>query len=137
MPNGQLADNVTENFAHRERVRFRTTVGLEYGTSSATLRKVRDEIEALLRGHSMVWPNRVVVRLTSFGAYSLDIDLFCWIETRAIDEFRAVREELMFGIMEIVERNGASFAFPTQKIHMAPGDSAPLREIGQGMKEPR
>jgi hypothetical protein len=32
-----------------------------------------------------------------------------------------MREELFFGIMEIVERHGASFAFPTQTIHVAGG----------------
>ena len=121
MPNGQLADAVSENFAHRERIRWRTTVGLEYGTPRVTLKQVRDEIEALLRAHPKMWPDRLVVRLASFGAFSLDIELFCWIDTTSIDEYRTIREELMFGIMEIVERNGASFAFPTQTIHMAPG----------------
>jgi MscS family membrane protein len=130
MPNGQLADAVSENFAHRERIRFRTTVGLEYGTSSVTLKRVRDEIEALLRGHPLIWPDRVVVRLAGFGAYSLDIELFCWIQTRVVDEFRGAREELMFGIMEIVERNGASFAFPTQTIHMAPSSGTTSGEPG-------
>jgi len=129
MPNGQLADTRSENFALRERIRWRAVVGLEYGTPRATLKQVRDEIEALLRAHPKMWPNRVVVRLAAFGAYSLDIELFCWVNTTVIDEFRAVREELMFGVMEIVERNGASFALPTQTIHMAPNASRPPSEL--------
>lgn len=128
MPNGQLADNVSENFAHRERIRWRTTIGLEYGTSAATLKLVRDEIEALLRAHPKMFQGRIVVRLAAFSAYSIDIDMFCWIETTQIDEYREIREQLMFGVMEIVERNAASFAFPTQKIHMAPGTIASVQE---------
>lgn len=126
LPNGQLADTQSENFALRERIRWRTTIGLEYGTSRATLKRVRDEIEALLRAHPMMWPERVVVRLSEFGAYSLNLDLFCWISTTVPDEYRAIREELMFGIMEIVERNGASFAFPTQTLHHATPPRAPI-----------
>ena len=124
MPNGQLADTRSENFAMRERIRWRTMIGLQYDTPRATIKQVRDEIEALLRAHPKMWQDRIVVRLSGFGAFSLDIELFCWIDTSVIDEYREVREELMLGVMEIVERNGASFAFPTQTIHMAPSSGA-------------
>jgi MscS family membrane protein len=124
MPNGQLADTRSENFAPRERIRWRTNIGLQYNTPRATLKQVRDEIEALLRTHPKMFLDRIVVRLAGFGAFSLDIELFCWINTNMPDEYREIREELMFGVMEIVERNGASFAFPTQTIHMAPNTSA-------------
>ncbi len=121
IPNGSLAEAQSENFGARERIRLNAMVGLEYGTPVATMRKVRDEIEALLRAHPMTWQERVQVRFSNFGASSLDIELFCWIETTMIDEFREVREGLFFGIMEIVERNGASFAFPTQTVHLVGG----------------
>jgi MscS family membrane protein len=112
-------------------------VGLEYGTPSATIRKIRDEIEALLRAHGKTWPDRVQVRFFQFGSSSLDIELFCWIETKMIDEFREIREELLLGIMEVVEGNGASFAFPTQTLHVvragaaADGADSPRAASGQ------
>ncbi len=119
LPNGQLADTRSENFAHRERIRWRTTIGLEYGTPRATLTRVRTDIEGLLRAHPKMWPDRVVVRLAAFGNSALEFELFCWINTTSPDEYRAIREELMLGIIEIVERHGASFAFPTQTLHVA------------------
>lgn len=122
IPNGRLAESRTENFGERDRVRLRTVVGLEYGTPAATVRTVRDGIEALLRAHPRVWPDRVVVRFFNFGASSLDLEVFCWIETTQIDEFRLAREELLLGIMDVVERNGASFAFPTQTVHVRTAD---------------
>lgn len=121
IPNGQLAESRAENFAHRERIRLRAMIGVEYGTSAATLRLLRDEIEKCLRAHPKTWPDRVQVRFSEFGAFSLNIELFCWIETTAIDEFREIRETLFLQIMEIVEGNGAAFAFPTQTIHLAGG----------------
>ena len=81
-----------------------------YGTSSATIPQVRNEIEGMLRDHAMVWPERVVVRFQQFGASSLDLEIFCWIRTDKADEFRRVREELLFSIMRIVEGAGTSSA---------------------------
>lgn len=125
IPNGSLAEAQSENFGARERIRLKATIGLEYGTPAAAIRRIRDEVEALLRAHPLTWPDRVQVRFSNFGSSSLDIELFCWLQTKAIDEFRAAREELFLGIMEVVERNGASFAFPTQTIHLAGGARPP------------
>lgn len=119
IPNGQLAETRTENFAQRERIRFRTVVGLEYGTSAETLRAVRDGIEFTIRAHPKTWQDRVVVRFFELGSYSLNIEVFGWVATTDVDEFRRVREELFLSIMEVVERHGARFAFPTQTVHVA------------------
>lgn len=127
IPNGQLAETRTENFAARDRIRLRAVIGVEYGTSAATIRALRDDIEKLLRAHPLTWPDRVVVRFFEFGASSLNIEAFCWIQTTAIDEFRQVREDLFLQIMETVERHGAAFAFPTQTIHLQASAPAPER----------
>lgn len=119
IPNGQLAETRTENFAPRDRVFLRTTLGLQYGTSAATMRSVRDAVETLLRAHPQMWQERVVVRFKEFGSYALNIEVLCWIETTAVDEFREVRESLLLQIMEVVEQHGAAFAFPTQTLHIA------------------
>lgn len=121
IPNGQLAESRTENFATRERIRLRAIIGVEYGTSAAKMRLLRDEIEKCLRAHPLTWPDRVQVRFSEFGASSLNIELFCWLQTTKIDEFREARERIFLQIMEIVEGNGAAFAFPTQTIHLVGG----------------
>jgi MscS family membrane protein len=118
IPNGRLAESRTENFGLRERMRFRTVVGLEYGTPSATIRAVRDGIEQLLRAHPKTWTGQVVVHLSSFGDSALELEVMCWIETPAYSQFRAIREEFLIGIMEVVEQSGARFAFPTQTVHV-------------------
>lgn len=128
IPNGQLAESRTENFGQRDRIRFKTVVGVEYGTTAAQMRAIRDGIEAVLRAHPKTWPDRVQVAFSNFGTYSLDIELFCWIQTTVIDEFRAIRQELLFQIMDVVEQNGASFAFPTQTHHVSGRGELPARD---------
>jgi MscS family membrane protein len=118
IPNGRLAESRTENFGLRERMRFRTVVRLEYGTPSATMRAVRDAIEALLRAHPKTWTGQVVVHFAGLGESALELEVFCWVETPTYAEFRAIREEFLLGIMEVVERAGAKFAFPTRTVHL-------------------
>lgn len=125
IPNGQLAEAMSENFGERERILLRGVIGVEYGTTAATMRLLRDGIEKILRAHPMTWQERVQVAFCNFGASSLDIEYFCWLETNQIDEFRTARNDLLLEIMEFVEGNGASFAFPTQTIHIAGGGAGP------------
>jgi MscS family membrane protein len=116
MPNGRLADMKIETFAARDRIRFTTMIGLVYTTKAAQLRQVIDGIDRLLRTHPRIWPNDIVVRFTNLGQSSLDVELIAWFDTRDFVEFRNCRQEILLGIMDIVERAGSSFAFPTRTI---------------------
>lgn len=118
IPNGRLAEIKTENYGHRDRIRMRTTVALEFGTTAAQVAQVRDGIEAMLRAHELTWPGRVVVRFSEISSSSIDLDVFCWITIEDVDEFRRIREEHFLGIMRIVEQAGARFAFPTQTVYL-------------------
>ena len=118
IPNGRLAEAKAENFGERDRIRLHTMIGVEYGTTSETMQRLRDGIEALLRSHPMMFKDAVIVRFTAFGPSSLDFEIMCWIMTTDFDTFRLVREELFLGIMQLVESHGASFAFPTQTVHL-------------------
>lgn len=118
IPNGVLAEMQSENFGQRDRFALKTTIGLEYGTTSETLRKIRDDIHGMLLAHPKIWEEKAVVHFRAFGASSLDIEILCWLTVENIDEFKAVREGIFMDVMAIVERHGSSFAFPTQTIHM-------------------
>jgi MscS family membrane protein len=127
IPNGKLADMQIETFAERDRIRMAAVVGLEYGTTSAQLRAVISEIEALLRAHPKIWPD-VIVRFVAFGPSSLDLDVWAWFQTTDFAEFRDIRQEVLVGVMEVVEKNGCSFAFPTRTVHLVgPGAAQPSR----------
>ena len=104
IPNGILSEQMTENLGMRERILLRTKLGLEYGTTVAQMRAVRDGIEATLVADPMVWPDAV--------------------ETTDVTAFRQKREELYFRFMEIVETNGCSFAFPTSTVHVKSSDGS-------------
>ncbi len=118
-PNGKLADSRTETFAARDRIRLACTLGLVFGTTAEQMRRVLEGVEGVLRDHPKIWPERIVVRFEAIGASSLDVQVMAWFTTTDWGEFQEIRQEVLLGFLEVVERAGTSFAFPTQTVHVA------------------
>ena len=58
------------------------------------------------------------VRVDSFAESSIDMYVRCFTKTDDWDEWLAVKERLAIEIKQIVEKNKASFAFPSQSIYV-------------------
>jgi MscS family membrane protein len=121
LPNGRLADMRLESFSARDRMRLACTIGLVYGTTVDQMRRVLADLEAALRAHPRIWPDAVVVRFKEFGASSLDIEVMAWFQTSDWSEFQLIRQEVLLTFMEVVERAGTGFAFPTRTVHVVDG----------------
>jgi MscS family membrane protein len=129
IPNGRLADMRIESFTARDRMRLACTIGLVYGTTAAQMRQVLEGLEAVLRRHPKNWPEAVVVRFKEFGASSLDIEVMAWFTTSQWSEFQLIRQEILLQFMEVVEKAGSSFAFPTRTVHLV-AEQPPARLAG-------
>jgi MscS family membrane protein len=126
IPNGKLAELRVEDFAVRDRIRFAATLGLAYDTSEEQMRQVTKGIDALLRATPNVWPEGVVSSFSAFGASSLDVEVQCWFATSDFEEFRALRQQLLFGIMRVVREAGTSLALPARTLHFVGGSAQDL-----------
>ena len=132
-PNGKLADLRLESYSARDRFRLNTSIGLVYETTAEQVRAIINEIESALQANPKVWPDTIIVRLENLGAYSLNIRIVAWFLAKDIIEFRDLNQEFLLQVLEIVERAGTSFAFPTQTLVMpsrpappaAPGSPTP------------
>ena len=120
LPNGKLADMRVESFAERDRIRFVCVLALTRGTSAAAVREVLVGARTLLRDHPRVFPDLSVV-LARLGESSLDVDISAWFTTTDWAEFLVLREEVLLGLLEIVERAGSSLAYPTRTVRLDPG----------------
>jgi MscS family membrane protein len=117
IPNGKLSDMQIEIVSDHEKTQFHTVLTLVYQTTEAQLRQVIEGVEAALRGHEKVWPEEVIVRFKALGAYSLDLEVMAWFTTTHWLELKKIREAILFQCVQVVERSGTSFAFPTQTLH--------------------
>jgi MscS family membrane protein len=114
VPNGDFANMRLENFAERDRIWLRATLGLRYDTTPDQLRHVLVRLRELLYAHPRVDPDPARVRFVGFGAYTLDVEIFAYVRTADINEFLGVREDLYLRIMDVVAASGTGFAFPSQ-----------------------
>jgi len=118
VPNSQFSEFDIENFAMRDRVRLATTLGLRYETTPDQLRHVLAELRKVLIAHPKVNNDPARVRFAGFGAYSLDIDVFAYVETTDFGEFCTIREDLFLRFMDVVAAGGTGFAFPSQTLYL-------------------
>ena len=112
VPNGMLVTLSLENFSLRDKTLFNHRIHLGYETSADRLRAVTDGIRAMLSGDPKVEGQTARVSVTAFRDLSIEVEVFAYILETADAAFHAAQEELLLRIMDIVEANGAKFAFP-------------------------
>ncbi len=119
IPNGTVATINVENLSRRDKMLFKTVLGLHADTTSDHVRYVLSEVRAVLEKHQKVETQTVRVRLTELAAGSTNVELVCYILTRDFNEFAAVREDLLLRIMNFVEDSGTNLAPPSQTLYLS------------------
>jgi MscS family membrane protein len=108
VPNGQLAAMILENFAQRDRIRFHHVVGLQRQTTIDQLHYVLRGIGRLLDAHPRVDSASARSRLIRVSGTALEVEVFAYVLESEQSAFLAIQEELLLGILDIVETSGAS-----------------------------
>jgi MscS family membrane protein len=110
--NSEFSKLHLENFTKREKIWYHPRVSLQYETTQDQVRTIISGAEGLLRSHPKVFADSARIRFTEIGTYSLNLDVFAYVDMTDYAEYLKVAEELNFGIMGIVERAGARLALP-------------------------
>ena len=119
IPNFQFAENAVVNISQTTNWIISWTINLQYDSTINQLKTIRNEIEDYIKKHEDYKPELgYAVRVDSFAESSIDMYIRCFTKTDDWDEWLAVKERLAIQIKQIVEKNGASFAFPSQSIYV-------------------
>ena len=121
IPNFQFAENAVINNSLTTNRRINWVIGLEYRTTSDQLKKIKDEIEQYIKDSelfSKTGDTFLNVKIEQFAASSIDIRLICFTKTKHYLEWMSVKDTLAIAIKTIVEKNKASFAFPSTSIYV-------------------
>ena len=95
------------------------TINLQYDTTVDQLKTIRNEIEDYIKKNEDYKPDLgYAVRVDKFADSSIDMYITCFTKTDDWDEWLAEKERLAISIKQIVEKNKASFAFPSQSIYV-------------------
>ena len=119
IPNFQFAENAVINVSQTTNWIISWIINLQYDTTVDQLKKIRDDIEDYIKTHEDF--NTEVgyaVRIDKFAESSIDMYVRCFTKTNEWEMWLSVKERLAIQIKQIVEKNGAAFAFPSQSIYV-------------------
>jgi MscS family membrane protein len=119
IPNGVVATINLENLSRRDKILFKTNLGLRPESKADHVRFVLSEIRKLLYSHPKVETQTVRVRLIDVAGGTLSVELLSYILTRDFNEFAAVREDLLLRIMDVMEDSGGNLALPAQTLYLS------------------
>ena len=119
IPNFQFAENAVINVSQTTNWIISWIINLQYDSTVDQLKTIRNEIEDYIKKNEDYKPELgYAVRVDKFADSSIDMYIRCFTKTDDWDEWLAVKERLAIQIKQIVEKNGASFAFPSQSIYV-------------------
>ena len=121
IPNFQFAENAVINNTQITNRRISWVIGLEYRTTSEQLNNIKKEILNYIKSDKDFKTSDDVllsVKIDQFAASSIDIKLICFTKTSNFKEWLNIKDKLAVEIKNIVERNKASFAFPSTSIYV-------------------
>ena len=119
IPNFQFAENAVINVSQTTNWLISWIITLQYDTTIDQLKDIRDQIEKHIAENDD-YDKKVglAVRVDKFSDSSIDMYVRCFTKTNSWNEWLKVKEKLAIEIKQIVEKNKASFAFPSQSIYV-------------------
>ena len=118
VPNSVIANSNVENFSRRDRRRIMMRLALTYDTTLEVMEKILNDIREMLLNHPQIHNEPILIYFDEYQDSSLSIFCYFFTKTAVWDDYLKIREDVNFKIKEIVEKNGAAFAFPTQSIYV-------------------
>jgi len=119
VPNQVVANSPIENFSRRGIRRIKMRIGLTYDTNSKQIENIIQDIRGMLKAHPGIsQKDTMLVNFDTFGDSALSIFIYTFTHTAVWARYLDTLEDINIKIMHIVEKNGSSFAFPSQSIYV-------------------
>jgi MscS family membrane protein len=110
VPNKKMVDAELDNLSQRSHRRVKFTISLVYSSTPAQLKAVTREIQELLSVDPAIQPDGQQVRLMEFGPNSINILVLYYLDTPDWNIYLRILEQINYGIMDIVLKNGSAFS---------------------------
>jgi small-conductance mechanosensitive channel len=115
--NKELTSQSVRNFKKLDRRRIAFDIKVTYDTPIEKLKKIPDIVSEAAEKIEALSLDRV--HFKQFGDFSLDFEVVYYIETGDYNRYMDLQQALNYGIMEGLEKEGISMAFPSQTIYYA------------------
>ena len=92
-----------------------------YDTTIEQVKAIVNDIQKFIDEHPRTNQDGLV-RFADFGSSSLDIMVLFYVDTMEWSVYLDVKQEINYKIIEIVEKHGSSFAFPSTTVYLQKED---------------
>ncbi|AHF06278.1 mechanosensitive ion channel family protein [Desulfitobacterium metallireducens] len=117
VPNATLANQAITNWSKMGKRQISFRLGVTYDTPKNKLERIVRKINDLLKNHEDIHPETIIVAFDQYNESSLDIFLNFFTKTTVYEEYLRVKEDINFKIMEIIEEEEVSLAFPSRTLY--------------------
>ncbi|WP_237057083.1 mechanosensitive ion channel family protein [Microbulbifer sediminum] len=119
IPNAVFNQISVENPSRMHNRRIFETVGIRYEDAPLMAGIVAD-VKSMLQEHPEIDNNQtLIVNFNTFAPSSLDFFIYTFTKTTEWVRYHEIKQDVLLKILEIVEKHGASCAFPTSTLHVA------------------
>jgi small-conductance mechanosensitive channel len=118
--NSDLLGSRIRNFKRMERRRVVFTINVTYDTPAEKLKSIPGLVRDILNEHEQATFDRV--HFKTFEDSSLAFEVVFFMEVPDFMSYMDVQQAVNLSIYECFEREGISFAYPTQTIYLQKGD---------------
>ncbi|GAF63895.1 mechanosensitive ion channel family protein [Alkalihalobacillus trypoxylicola] len=122
VPNSTLANEPITNWSKMSKRRVDFELALTYDTPNEKITKAVEGIEKMLREHSGVHPDVIMVNFTEFRESHLGIFIYFFTKTTIWSEYLKVKENTNLKILEILKENGVVIALPSRQLYVPHSD---------------
>ena len=120
VPNNELINATIDNYGARKYRRIKTMLAITYDTPVEKIEAFCEGIRQLIREHPYTRKDYYHVYLNEFSDHSLDVLLYCFVETPDWGTELREKERLYLDIIRLANGLGVEFAFPTQTLFVRP-----------------
>ncbi len=128
--NNDLLKSRVRNFKRMNERRIVFGFGVTYDTPPEVLRRLNEEIKAIVSRQSGVRLDRA--HFKGFGASSLDFEVVYYMLEPDFSAYMDTQQAINLALLEYCNAEGIGFAFPTQTLHVS---SLPAAFAGAGRPE--
>lgn len=118
LPNSFVAKEKIDNLTLRDAFRIRHVLGFTYSTPTLTLTSYCEELRKDLSLDPKILKDDIRVYFQELGDFNLQVLVQIYVTPMTVLEFSAFRHDILIQIMNLAEKRGLDFAFPTQTHHV-------------------
>ncbi|KAB2332829.1 mechanosensitive ion channel family protein [Bacillus mesophilum] len=122
VPNNTLANESITNWSKMGKRQVSFNIKISYETPKAKLLRVVRQMEEVIKGHSEVHPDSILVRFDKYQENGYEVFIYFFTKSTAWAEHLRVKEEINFRLIEILESEDVSIALPSRKLYASEPD---------------